>query len=686
MPDALLGVDALSIAYRSAQGETRVVQDLTFRIDEGEIVGLVGESGSGKTSVALALLNYLPRGGHVVAGGVRYRGKNLLTASRRELRHIYGRRIAHVAQDPASSLNPALRVGLQIEEGMLRHLGISSAEARRRALALLQEVHLRDGNRILQGYPHMLSGGMQQRVCIAMALSCDPDLIVMDEPTTGLDASTEAAIFDLLRELKARRRVSVLFISHNLAAVRGMADRVVIMYGGRCMESGSTGTVFGRPLHRYTQMLLDSLPTMRGAAAGNLDMPWQAARAPAEGCPFRDRCDLAQPECGQEPVLVEVGQAHGSACRRWKELPVSAVPAPAPVATIGEADGGDVPPSSNRTAVIAVRDLTHRYRSSLLAAHSRATRLSLDHVSFDLRAGEVLAIIGESGSGKTTMARCLVGLARPLSGSILVGATDVAPLRQRPLEIARNVQIVFQNIAGSLHPRKRVRAILERPFLLYERHHATGKQLRDLAHSVGLRAELLDKRTGRLSGGERQRAALARAFAPRPAVIVLDEAFSALDVSMKMKVRNLLQQKQAELDASYLLISHDLPLVRSMAGRVLVLFQGWVCEVGLRRIIEAPPYHPYTETLVWSALALESLKPSTLETRPETPASEGTSGTGCRFHPRCPRKLGIICEREDPPQRLAGPDHTIACHIPVAELATLQRAEWVPRRVAEAVS
>ncbi len=689
MREALLVVDALSIAYRSPGGESRVVRELTFRIDEGEIVGLVGESGSGKTSVALALLHYLPRGGRVVAGDIRYRNVSLLAAPGRELRRIYGRRIAYVAQDPANSLNPALRIATQLEEGMIWHLGVSPTAARRRALALLDEVHLRGGERLLQAYPHMLSGGMQQRVCIAMALACDPELLVMDEPTTGLDAATEAAVFDLLRELKSRRQLSVLFISHNLAAVRGMADRVVVMYGGRCMESGPTTTIFARPLHRYTQMLLDSLPTMRGKAAGNLEIPWQASRDPVDGCPFRDRCDLAVSECGQDQEIVEVAPAHFSGCVRWHALPPSS---PTIIATgdltagsdeAAGRSGGVMPVADKAKAVITVRELAHSYRSSLLAAHTREPRLSLDHVSFELRQGEVLAIIGESGSGKTTLARCLVGLARPLSGSIIVGTTDLARLRRRPLSIARNLQIVFQNIAGSLHPRKRVRAILERPFLLYDRRHATDDQLREVTHAVGLRTEILEKLSGRLSGGERQRAALARAFAPRPGVIVLDEAFSALDVSMKMKVRNLLQRKQVELNASYLLISHDLPLVRSMADRVLVLFQGWLCEAGPRRIIETPPYHPYTETLMWSALALESLAPARLDQRRAMLTSPSEPGRGCRFHPRCPRKLGAICERETPPRQSAGPDHTIACHIPIHDLAAMQRAEWPADRCLE---
>jgi peptide/nickel transport system ATP-binding protein len=286
-----------------------------------------------------------------------------------------------------------------------------------------------------------------------------------------------------------------------------------------------------------------------------------------------------------------------------------------------------------------------------------------------------LAIIGESGSGKTTLARCIIGLARPFAGSIRFGDRDLAKLRRYPLEVARALQIVFQNIGGSLHPRKRIEDILARPFELYERRKPSIDELEHLAKGFGLRPELLPKRSPRLSGGERQRAALARALASRPLAIVLDEAFSALDVSMKNKAINLLLGKRAETDASYLLISHDLPLVRAMADRVLVLYRGRVCEVGPRALLETAPCHPYTETLVWSALDLEGEKPATLDLRQPAAPDDARTPTGCPFHLRCPRNLGAICEDRAPPLRTVEGAHTIACHIPIDELTRLQRAE-----------
>lgn len=669
MPEPLLDVRGLSIGFKSPAGERLVVCDLDLAIGEAEFVGLVGESGSGKTSAALAILNYLPRGGRIVAGDIVFRGESLLRMGPAERRRTYGRRIAHVAQDPAGALNPAVRVGVQLHEGMTHHLGLSRADARARALRLLEEVHLTDCQRILAAYPHMLSGGMQQRVCIAMALACDPDLIVLDEPTTGLDAATEIGIFDLLRELKARRRLSLLFISHNLAAVTDMADRVAIMYGGRLMESGPTAAVFREPRHRYTQLMLHALPTMRGPIGSAVEMRWESSAIPKDGCPFRSRCDVALPQCAARTPLEDLGHDRQTACVRWDTLP----PLVAPRAISARNADRSPDTSESRPSALVVSHVEHRY------AHRQrggAGRLSLDDVSFAARSGEVLAIIGESGSGKTTLARCLVGLLRPFTGSITMQGVDLARLRRYPLDIARNLQIVFQNIAGSLHPRKRLDAILARPYQLYENRAPSSSELERLAHSVGLRSDALTKLSTRLSGGERQRGALARAFATRPTVIVLDEAFSALDVSMKMKVRNLLLAKKAEIDATYLLITHDLPLARAMADRVLVLYHGWICEMGPSSLFEGPPYHPYTETLVWSALRLEGLTPRSLAFKTSPAGSGNHDASGCKFHARCPRKLGPICEREAPPRHAVGPGHSIECHIPVDRLVEMQRREW----------
>ncbi len=680
-----LSVDNLSVAYRVGDSEVLAVRNVSFEIRKGEILAVVGESGSGKTSAALAVLNYLPRAGRISGGDVRFDGASILGLSQAAKRKLYGRRIAHVSQDPSASLNPALKISIQLTEGMMAQLGLKRAQAMQRARKLLEEVHIADPTKVLASYPHQLSGGMQQRVCIAMALACDPDLIVMDEPTTGLDAATEAAIFMILKELRTRRALSVLFISHNLSAVRSLADRVLVMYAGRGVEIGPTTEVFDRPSHRYTALLIRSQPTMRSMEGMPVEIPWQGTAFPSTGCPFRDRCDLARLECGGEVPLVRVTENRSSACVLAGDL--LRAPGTRPLrTTLDDAVSQDEGGKGAAKSVLEVKALDHAYRKSIWASATGA-RKTLDDLSLTIRDGEVLALIGESGSGKTTFARCVVGLETPQRGLLNFEGYDLTKRGRRPIEISRKLQIVFQNIAGSLHPGKLVRSILSRPYQLYDRRTPKEQELQDLVRSVGLKPEYLAKRSPALSGGERQRVALARATSSSPSLVILDEAFSSLDVSMKVKVMRLLQDKRAAARMSMLLITHDLPIVRYMADRVAVLYRGWLCEEGPRRVIEAPPMHPYTETLMWSALELEGLMPRGLDLGRSAAPERGADGPkegGCRFRNRCPRYLGAICDTQAPPMREAGEGHRIACHIPIGELRKLQSAEWMPVSQGEA--
>lgn len=670
----LLEILKLSVEYGP---DAFALRGVDIVVDEGEALALIGESGSGKSTVALSILNYLGAGGRVVSGGIRFRDTDLLKLGRRERQQIYGRRIAHVAQDPMSALNPALRIETQLTEGIRTHLRLAPAEARARAERLLNEVHLPEPERLLRAYPHHLSGGMQQRVCIAMALACDPDLVVLDEPTTGLDAATEAGILALLKELKEKRRLAVLFISHNLSLVAGLADRVAIMYGGRVVEFGPASAIFSGAAHRYTQMLLQALPALSQPDRGLVEIPWQDARIPHEGCPFRDRCDIATKDCETASRWQEIGVGHATACIHWQR-------AMERQAAQGN-DGGTVPvrtppPSADAEILLDVQELSHSF-AKFLARSRGARRNVVDQVSFSLRRGEVLALIGESGSGKSTLARCLVGLIRPRSGAIRLRGLDLARMARYPRDASRQMQIVFQNIAGSLHPRKTLDRILSRPYALYERRRPAPDELRGLVASVGLKSGILPKRPSALSGGERQRAALARAYAPKPEVMILDEAFSALDVSTKVKAARLLLDKKRELNASYIFISHDLPFVRYVADRIMVMYRGSICEIGPRTTIQSPPFHPYTETLVWAALDLEGMRPTMLQLGTAAKSdSDASAATGCKFKARCPRKLGEICDREAPPLQRVAPEHWIACHIPSETLSAVQRAEWRPSK------
>lgn len=671
---ALLSVEALTVTYGAGASEVVAVGGLSLQVRKAEILAIVGESGSGKTSAALAALNYLPLGGRIAQGDVKLNGRSLLGLSSAERRKVYGRHIAHVAQDPAASLNPALRIGTQLTEGMIALRSLDKATALERARMLLEEVHLADPAKVLSSYPHQLSGGMQQRVCIAMALACDPDLIVMDEPTTGLDAATESAIFDLLRELRSTRSLSVLFISHNLAAVRSLADRVLVMYAGRAVEEGPTGQVFARPAHRYSSMLIRSLPTMRSLDGMPIEIPWQGNNTPASGCSFRDRCDMAVASCQDEPRFIEVAVDRRSACVFATQLLAS--PAGRSLRTrVHETLPAVRPNPSGKDDVLRIAGLAHSYRKPMWA--KQPVRKTLSDLALGIGRGEVLALIGESGSGKSTLARCIVGLEKTISGAMDFEGYDLAKAGRRPVSVSRKLQIVFQNIAGSLHPGKLVAEILGRPYRLYEGRKPRTEELRQLVETVGLKSEYLDKLSPMLSGGERQRVALARATSSSPSLIVLDEAFSALDVSMKVKVMRLLQDKRAQLHLSMLLITHDLPIVRFMADRVAVLYRGWLCEVGPRSIIDEPPMHPYTELLMWSALELEGLRPRQLRLAQEArPGRQDVEGEGCPFRARCPRYLGEKCDTQVPATQIDGPGHRIACHIPVAELRKIQSDEW----------
>lgn len=664
----ILEIRGLTVNIKGAETSRPIVRDVDLVIRPREAVGLIGESGSGKSTVALAVLNYLAANLKVSAGEIRFRGTiDLFKAPRT----IFGSQIAHVAQDSMAALNPIMRIGRQMGESLRWHLGLTAEQARARAIELLDEVRLPNAAAILEALPHELSGGMQQRVCIAMALACNPHLLVLDEPTTGLDARTESAVLELLQDLKTNRGLSILLISHNLAAVADLADRVAVMYAGRAVESGPTEELLRRPAHRYTQMLLSAVPKMEGDRP-LVDAPWQETAFPKEGCAFRSRCDLATEACASDETERAVGTQRVSRCVRAEELVDGLCPQDGDLALHPRKPLVPAPDE-----ILSVTDVTFAYARSR-AAQASAPR-ALGNVDLVIRKGAITALIGESGSGKSTLARLIVGLMRPHSGSIRLKDKELAGLRRYPLEICRRIQIVFQNVGGSLHPAKRAQTLLARPFRLYEKRSPNQGELHQLLTPVGLRMDLLQKRTRALSGGERQRLALARATAPKPDVLVLDEAFSALDVSMKVRVaRYLLEQAQAS-DSGHLLVTHELPFVRYLADGVVVLYRGWACESGPSNTLFAAPHHPYTETLVWAARRLEGQKPARTDLF-RTDASLGkvapVARQGCPFHTACPRKLGTICETEAPPDQSTEAGHRIACHIPLSQLESIQKDEY----------
>ena len=667
MTAPLLEVEGLTVAYRRASEWGTAVSNVSLGIGGGEAYGLVGESGSGKTTLALAVMRYLPRNSRIDAGAIRLDGEDLTRLEGDALRRWRGARLAMVYQDPAGALNPALRVGDQLAEVYRFHRGAGRREAVRRAADALAKVAMPDPEDILRRYPHQLSGGQQQRVVIAMALAGSPRLLILDEPTTGLDVTIEAEIIDLIAALRAEIDASILLISHNLALVSRMCDRIGIMYAGRIVEEGPAHDVLHAPRHPYTMGLLRCVPRFeRGKGRVRLEPipgPLPFLGDAISGCAFHPRCVLAQERCrGREPDLYDVGPGRQSRCYFWEDVPTMPHTYPAAVPSVGE--------KSDETLlkVSGVRKTFHGRRHDTVA---------VDDVSFEIGKQETLGLVGESGSGKTTLARCLVGLTVPDSGALIfAGKPEPWQGSRRGLHVLQAMQMVFQNPDTTLNPSWTIRRILARAVqvLLHLGGRARQRRVNDLARQVRLELRYLDLRAAQLSGGLRQRAAIARAVAGKPALAVCDEPVSALDVSVQAAILGLLEELQATEGVSYILISHDLAVVRYLAARIGVMYMAQLVEVGDTEAIFAGPKHPYTEALL---SAIPTINGD--EARPRIRLGSDIPSlahppSGCRFHTRCHRKVGAICEREQPPWQDAGQGHLIRCHIAPDDLRGLQSA------------
>jgi peptide/nickel transport system ATP-binding protein len=582
--EAVLTVDGLCIEL--ASGEP-VVEDVSFRVCAGEVLGLVGESGSGKTTTALALLGYARPGVRIAGGAIDVAGQRLSGLSEIAVRRCRGKLISYVPQDPAAALNPSIRVGDQVAAMLNR-----SSDRDRRVAETLELVQLPTSRDFQRRFPHQLSGGQQQRVAIAAALVCRPPVVLMDEPTTGLDVVTQGLLLDQVRRLQRELGLAIVYVSHDLAVVASMADRIAVMYAGRIIEHGPAAEVLSGPRHPYSLGLLSSIPnpreprllrSIRGVAVGVDDRP--------PGCAFAPRCDQHVPACDDAvPPLENIAADRFVRCIEWRRTP------PLAPELRGLAVARD---STNALLVVEGLRAEHRARGSSLVACSR--------VSFTLERGECVALVGESGSGKTTIARSVAGLHAPAAGQILLEGAPLAPLAAaRSREARRRIQIVFQNPYDSINPRHRVADSIARParvLLGLSRREAEG-EVTTLLERVRLPARLAQRFPGELSGGERQRVAIARALAAKPDLVVCDEITSALDVSVQAAVLELLAELRAELGLALLLITHDLGVVASVADRVLVLEGGIVCEQGPVLELLSAPVHPYTQRLVAAAPSL----------------------------------------------------------------------------------
>ncbi len=723
--DPVLDLRNLSVHYDTPDGPVAAVRDVSLRVARGETLGIVGESGCGKSSMAFAIMGYLGPTGRV-SGEARLEGENLLAMDPGELRAIRGARLSMVYQDPLSTLNPSIEVGEQIAEVYRAHRRASHAEAATRAVEMLARVGIGDPELIARRYPHQISGGMQQRVVIAMALCCDPSVLILDEPTTALDVTTEARVLDLINTLKREFRSAILYISHNLGVIAQVCDRVAVMYAGEVVEESPVRSLFRQPLHPYSAGLLGCVPRL-GESKDDAplrpipgSMPSRLQQTP--GCAFAPRCALAGDIClAIAPSLVETVPGRRVRCYFWADVP-ERVPRPGArreplaspkqvsherdcLAISTEGRGAPEPPGTDLPArhplseselpsrhsdgmdaapLLSVRNLTKHYGhddglSRLLArAFGRRSRpiRAVDGVSFDLRRGQTLALVGESGCGKTTLGRSIVGLLDLTDGQIVFDGMDVTgTVETRQPDLRRQIQMVFQNPEASLNPRHTIGNALERPlrrFLGLDRREAR-RRARDLLRAVNLDPSYLDRYPRELSGGEKQRVAIARAFAAQPRLVVLDEPVSALDVSVQAVVLNLLIDLQRKLGTTYVFIGHDLSVVRYVADWIGVIYLGKLCELGPVEEMFQPPYHPYTEALLSAVpipdpdvrrerVHLDGVVPS-----PRNPP------VGCPFHTRCPRKLGSICETTPPPARRLNGRHEIRCHLEPDQLTALQR-------------
>ena len=671
--DSLLDVRGLTIDFWNQDHWVNVVDDVSFSVRPGESLGLVGESGCGKTTIAYTLLAYRRPNSRIRRGDVSFRGDDLLHMRGKALQDVRGKRIALVPQNPTTALSPGMTAGRQIAEVLAAHrIGANDGERWERAVELLAQVQLPDPAASARKYPHQLSGGQQQRVVIGMALACQPDLVVLDEPTTGLDVTTQAQILELLTYLRAEHTMTMVYVTHDLGVISLICDRVGVMYAGKLVEDAPIRELFRNPRHPYTRGLIASVPSVRhpqrnqGARLRGLlkreDLP--------PGCRFAPRCAFALERCYGEPQSLQpVATGHEAACWRWPDIPALAV-AETSIAPLLN------PPVPAANPLLEVTALDIGYASTDGLLMRRKVKQVVHNAAFDIRPGETFALVGESGSGKSTIARTVAGLLQPLSGHVTFQGQDIGQrVRDRSQNQRRDIQLVFQNPDASLNPRQRVIQIIGQPLRKF--FGLRGRLLRErveaLLADVRLDSSYANRYPDELSGGERQRIAIARALAAKPVLMLCDEVLSALDVSVQATILDLLRALQAEHRIAYLFISHDLAVVHSLAHRVGVLYRGELCEVGSVADVYAPPYHPYTHALFSAVPEVEagaSIRPAVKTELAPTVAIH----SACPFADRCPWKLGPICDEVVPPWQFTSESHKLRCHIPLEELR--RREVW----------
>ena len=677
----VLDIENLAVAYKVRGGEVEAVQNVTLDIKKGESHGIVGESGCGKSTVAWSIINFLGANGYVKRGKIKFQGKNLVGKRGEELRRLRGDQIAMVYQDPMQSLNPSMQLGKQMKEVLTVHQGLSKAEAEKKCIQMLERVHMPDAANVMHRYPHQISGGQQQRVVIAMALLNNPALLLMDEPTTALDVTVEAAVLDLIADLRQEFYTAIMYITHDLGVVARVASRVGVMYAGEMVERAPVEDLFKSPQHPYTQGLMRCVPKLGTDRTSSILYPIPGRVPPPDGrpagCVFWPRCDYMRKRCRDErPQLRAIGDSDTWVrCHFAEEIDTGSWEPPEDLALPGMIRKKD-----QNDTILQIEGLKKYYGvrgnslKDVFGLSEKRYVKAVEYASFKVPKGKTLGIVGESGCGKSTLVKTIIGLERATEGEATFLGFDITDsISSRDQKLIQELQMVFQNPDSTMNPSYTVGEQIARPmkrFNVIPKDKITDEVLR-LLRSMRLGEKYYDRLPRQLSGGEKQRVGIARALASHPDLVLCDEPVSALDVSVQAAIINLLLEIQDDFGTTLIFISHDLSVVRFFSDYVCVMYLGQIMELGPAEEIYAPPYHPYTEALL-SAVPIPdpTAKRKNIRLTGVVPSAIDPPA-GCRLNTRCPRRNMLpdpdIC-LTTPPWQEVHPDHHIYCHIALDEL------------------
>jgi peptide/nickel transport system ATP-binding protein len=682
----VLQVDNVAVAYKVRGGEIEAVQNVSFEIHRGESFGVVGESGCGKSTIAWSIVNFLGANGYVKRGSIKFQGQELVGKTGEDLRRLRGDQIAMVYQDPMQALNPSMKLGDQMKEVLTVHRDMEEKEAEKDSITMLERVYMPDAANVMNRYPHQISGGQQQRVVIAMALLNNPALLIMDEPTTALDVTVEAAVLDLIADLRRYFDTAIMYITHNLGVVARVCSRVGVMYAGEMVERATVEDLFADPQHPYTQGLIRCVPKLGSDKASSLLYPIRGRVPPPNnrppGCVFGPRCDYFQDRCREErPQLRNLPNGSSVRCHfsetinpdEWE----SSEDLILPTEIAGDGHGEPILKLDGLKKYYEVKGSS--LKDVLGFGEPRYVK-AVEGANFSVPQGSTLGIVGESGCGKSTLIKTIIGLESSTDGNAEFMGFDITnDITTRDEKLIQELQMVFQNPDSTMNPSYTVGQQIGRPmerFGTVQKDKIRGEVIR-LLDAMRLGANYFDRLPRQLSGGEKQRVGIARALASRPDLVLCDEPVSALDVSVQAAILNLLLEVQREFGTTMLFIAHDLSVVRFFSDYVAVMYLGQIMEIGPAEAIYAPPYHPYSEALL-SAVPIPdpTAKQKHIRLEGSVPSAIAPP-SGCRFHTRCPRRQllpdgGKICKEEIPPWRQVGEEHRIFCHIPEETLRTFE--------------